>query len=76
MFIIFGKGEGVNWWCVLFFFLCFLDFLNGEVVKVLELFEEELKEEKEKLVVFELKFVDKIDDKLVESKEFVVKIEI
>lgn len=27
-----GKGEGDNWWCVLFPPLCFLDFGNGEAV--------------------------------------------
>ncbi|MBO9130086.1 stage II sporulation protein R [Bacillus sp. 165] len=28
-----GKGEGANWWCVLFPPLCFLDFSNGDAVK-------------------------------------------
>lgn len=27
-----GKGEGANWWCVLFPPLCFLDFSNGVAV--------------------------------------------
>jgi stage II sporulation protein R len=27
--ITLGKGEGANWWCVLFPPLCFLDFSNG-----------------------------------------------
>ncbi|MGF7534536.1 stage II sporulation protein R [Bacillus mexicanus] len=31
--ITLGKGEGANWWCVLFPPLCFLDFSNGEAVK-------------------------------------------
>ncbi|HWO98619.1 MAG TPA: stage II sporulation protein R [Bacillus sp. (in: firmicutes)] len=41
--ITLGKGEGANWWCVLFPPLCFLDFSNGEAVK-----EEPKKEEKQK----------------------------
>lgn len=31
--ITLGKGEGANWWCVLFPPLCFLDFSNGIAVK-------------------------------------------
>ncbi|MDN4071571.1 stage II sporulation protein R [Fictibacillus terranigra] len=31
--ITLGKGEGANWWCVLFPPLCFLDFENGDAVK-------------------------------------------
>lgn len=30
--ITLGKGEGANWWCVLFPPLCFLDFSNGIAV--------------------------------------------
>src|SRR5699024_8040113 len=30
--ITIGKGEGSNWWCVLFPPLCFLDFSNGSTV--------------------------------------------
>ncbi|MDQ0218521.1 stage II sporulation protein R [Peribacillus cavernae] len=30
--ITLGKGEGANWWCVLFPPLCFLDFSNGTAV--------------------------------------------
>lgn len=30
--ITIGKGEGANWWCVLFPPLCFLDFSNGTTV--------------------------------------------
>lgn len=37
--ITLGKGEGSNWWCVLFPPLCFLDFSNG--VAVSDGFEEE-----------------------------------
>ncbi len=28
-----GKGQGANWWCVLFPPLCFLDFEHGDAVK-------------------------------------------
>ncbi|PFK46604.1 stage II sporulation protein R [Bacillus cereus] len=28
-----GKGEGANWWCVLFPPMCFLDFSSGSAVK-------------------------------------------
>ncbi|GGE28539.1 hypothetical protein GCM10011391_03890 [Pullulanibacillus camelliae] len=31
--ITLGKGDGANWWCVLFPPLCFLDFSNGDAVK-------------------------------------------
>ncbi|TYR80184.1 stage II sporulation protein R [Priestia megaterium] len=31
--ITLGKGEGANWWCVLFPPLCFLDFSNGEAIQ-------------------------------------------
>ncbi|WP_239549144.1 stage II sporulation protein R [Scopulibacillus daqui] len=31
--ITLGKGEGANWWCVLFPPLCFLDFSHGDAVK-------------------------------------------
>lgn len=32
LLITLGKGEGANWWCVLFPPLCFLDFSNGVAV--------------------------------------------
>lgn len=34
--ITLGKGEGANWWCVLFPPLCFLDFSTGEAVRPVE----------------------------------------
>lgn len=34
--ITLGKGEGANWWCVLFPPLCFLDFSTGEAVRPAE----------------------------------------
>jgi len=74
--ITLGKGEGANWWCVLFPPLCFLDFSNGEAVKAPEPSEEEPKEEKEKPAASESKSADKTDDKSAESKEPAVKTEI
>ncbi|MGG1072716.1 stage II sporulation protein R [Priestia megaterium] len=74
--ITLGKGEGANWWCVLFPPLCFLDFSNGEAVKAPEPSEEEPKEEKEKPAASESKSADKTDDKSAESKEPSVKTEI
>ncbi|MGG2085751.1 stage II sporulation protein R [Priestia aryabhattai] len=73
--ITLGKGEGANWWCVLFPPLCFLDFSNGEAVKAPEP-SEEPKAEKEKPVAFESKSADKTDDASAESKEPAVKTEI
>jgi len=46
--ITLGKGEGANWWCVLYPPLCFLDFSNG--VAVSEGFEEEKQMAKAKTV--------------------------
>ncbi|NLR46839.1 stage II sporulation protein R, partial [Priestia megaterium] len=74
--ITLGKGEGANWWCVLFPPLCFLDFSNGEAVKAPEPSEEEPKAEKEKPAASELKSADKTDDTSAESKEPAVKTEI
>ncbi|MBD1383457.1 stage II sporulation protein R [Metabacillus arenae] len=34
--ITLGKGNGANWWCVLFPPLCFLDFSNSEAVQAQE----------------------------------------
>ncbi|MGI8316605.1 stage II sporulation protein R [Halobacillus mangrovi] len=56
--ITLGKGEGDNWWCVLFPPLCFLDFSNGTSVAAEEeptVENKENEEEKEmKFFVFEL----------------------
>lgn len=73
--ITLGKGEGANWWCVLFPPLCFLDFSNGEAVKAPEP-SEEPKAEKEKPAASESKSADKTDDASAESKEPAVKTEI
>lgn len=56
--ITLGKGEGANWWCVLFPPLCFLDFSNGEAVKEEGPKQEEPKEEtsKEEKQQVEVKF--------------------
>lgn len=51
--ITLGKGEGANWWCVLFPPLCFLDFSNG--VAVSKGFDE--KKEKEKSLEAEKRIV-------------------
>jgi stage II sporulation protein R len=32
--IVIGKGDGQNWWCVLFPSLCFVDIANGDAVQV------------------------------------------
>jgi stage II sporulation protein R len=32
--IVIGKGEGQNWWCVLFPALCFVDIAHGDAVQV------------------------------------------
>ncbi|MFP7734063.1 stage II sporulation protein R [Priestia aryabhattai] len=74
--ITLGKGEGANWWCVLFPPLCFLDFSNGEAVKAPEPSEGEPKEEKEKPADSASKPAEKTDDKSAESKELAVKTEI
>ena len=31
--ITIGKGEGENWWCVLFPPLCFIDMSNGDAIQ-------------------------------------------
>ncbi|MDY0394246.1 stage II sporulation protein R [Virgibacillus halophilus] len=48
--ITLGKGEGANWWCVLFPPLCFLDFSNG--ISVAEAGTDEPEEEEEMTVKF------------------------
>ncbi|KEK25504.1 stage II sporulation protein R [Bacillus gaemokensis] len=62
-----GKGEGANWWCVLFPPMCFLDFSSGtavkkeeHVVKAESVEEEEqpVTTQKEKEIVSENKEVD------------------
>ncbi|UOQ46389.1 stage II sporulation protein R [Halobacillus salinarum] len=64
--ITIGKGEGDNWWCVLFPPLCFLDFSNGTSVAKAEEDQPEQEQqadeqEEEKEVEF---FVVKLWDKL------------
>lgn len=41
--ITLGKGQGANWWCVLFPPLCFLDFSNGTAVSMSPMEEDEQK---------------------------------
>lgn len=55
--ITLGKGDGANWWCVLFPPLCFLDFSNGTTVSaeastVEQEEEEELEEHPVKIKFF------------------------
>lgn len=45
--ITLGKGQGANWWCVLFPPLCFLDFSNGTAVSVSPMEEEEVQKQVE-----------------------------
>lgn len=44
--ITLGKGQGANWWCVLFPPLCFLDFENGDAVRPASASEEDGKGER------------------------------
>ncbi|MFC4558090.1 stage II sporulation protein R [Virgibacillus kekensis] len=46
--ITLGKGNGANWWCVLFPPLCFLDFSNGTSVASVEPLDEKKEEKLEK----------------------------
>ncbi|GAA5415864.1 hypothetical protein Pryu01_00896 [Paraliobacillus ryukyuensis] len=50
--ITLGKGEGANWWCVLFPPLCFLDFSNGTTVAAEEKNPQPEEEEEEVEVKF------------------------
>ncbi|MCK0470030.1 stage II sporulation protein R [Halalkalibacter sp. APA_J-10(15)] len=44
--ITLGKGNGENWWCVLFPPLCFIDMANGDAIETTDdEFEEEIAEE-------------------------------
>lgn len=61
--ILIGKGEGHNWWCVMFPSLCFIDVSKGEVEqekskeKLDEAIEEKKSKEEEKVEV-KFKFMD------------------
>jgi stage II sporulation protein R len=76
-----GKGEGANWWCVLFPPLCFLDFSSGTAVrneektaKAKEVKEEEKPaetdiEKTEEVLSVDKKVVDKKETKKVKVKQ-------
>lgn len=53
-----GKGEGANWWCVLFPPLCFLDFSNGDAVKAES--NQDDKEEETEVKFFVLEWLKKV----------------
>ncbi|WP_410984945.1 stage II sporulation protein R [Bacillus cereus] len=67
-----GKGEGANWWCVLFPPMCFLDFSSGSAVKKEEhVVRAESIDEEEQLAEIEeeKEEVSKKQDKEVVSKQ-------
>ncbi|MFD3446695.1 stage II sporulation protein R [Microbacteriaceae bacterium 4G12] len=78
-----GKGEGANWWCVLFPPLCFLDFSSGTAVeksvKAQEIVQEEQPKEQPKTEAvpktekLEVKQVTAKGKKKIERKPFAVK---
>ncbi|MGG6433179.1 stage II sporulation protein R [Anoxybacillus sp. D401a] len=65
--ITLGKGEGANWWCVLFPPLCFLDFSTGEAVRPVEKKIEQQERMDEQPLVVE-------DEQRVEVKFFVAEV--
>ncbi|KIQ93339.1 stage II sporulation protein R [Anoxybacillus thermarum] len=65
--ITLGKGEGANWWCVLFPPLCFLDFSTGEAVRPVEKQIEEQERMDEQPLVVE-------DEQQIEVKFFVAEV--
>lgn len=74
--ITIGKGEGANWWCVLFPPMCFLDFSSGtavrkeeHVVKAESTEEEQVKQLDEEVVDTEEKKVDKVKETKVIKQE-------
>ncbi|MGX5479933.1 stage II sporulation protein R [Bacillus thuringiensis] len=79
--ITIGKGEGANWWCVLFPPMCFLDFSSGtavrkeeHVVKAESPEEEQVKQLDEEVVNTEEKKVDKVKETKVVKQEVVKKV--
>ncbi len=68
--ITLGKGEGANWWCVLFPPLCFLDFSTGEAVRPVE---KQVEQEKEVDQISEQPLVVE-DEQQIEVKFFVVEV--
>lgn len=68
--IVIGKGEGHNWWCVMFPPLCFTDITKGEVA-----YKETEKEMKNVLNDKEYKMVDNCDLKG-ENNKLIIKFKI
>ncbi len=68
--ITLGKGEGANWWCVLFPPLCFLDFSTGEAVRPVE---KQVEQEKEVHQISEQPLVVE-DEQQIEVKFFVAEV--
>ncbi|WP_461202065.1 stage II sporulation protein R [Anoxybacillus sp. TBDG-1] len=68
--ITLGKGEGANWWCVLFPPLCFLDFSTGEAVRPVE---KQVEQEKEVDQISKQPLVVE-DEQQIEVKFFVVEV--
>ncbi|PER35195.1 stage II sporulation protein R [Bacillus cereus] len=74
--ITIGKGEGANWWCVLFPPMCFLDFSSGtavrkeeHVVKAESPEEEQVKQLDEEVMDVQEKKEDKVEEKKVVKPE-------
>ncbi|MGF9989104.1 stage II sporulation protein R [Bacillus mycoides] len=74
--ITIGKGEGANWWCVLFPPMCFLDFSSGtavrkeeHVVKAESPEEEQVRQSDEEVVDVPEKKEDKVKEKKVVKHE-------
>ncbi|MGI8281077.1 stage II sporulation protein R [Bacillus mycoides] len=74
--ITIGKGEGANWWCVLFPPMCFLDFSSGtavrkeeHVVKAESPEEEQVRQLDEEVVDVPEKKEDKVKEKKVVKPE-------
>ncbi|MED0946697.1 stage II sporulation protein R [Bacillus mobilis] len=79
--ITIGKGEGANWWCVLFPPMCFLDFSSGtavrkeeHVVKAESLEEGEVKTQDEEVVDVREKKEDKVKETKVVKQEVAKKV--
>lgn len=79
--ITIGEGEGVNWWCVLFPPMCFLDFSSGtavrkeeHVVKAESPEEEQVKQLDEEVIDKEEKKVDKVKETKAVKQEVVKKV--
>ncbi|MBE5106820.1 stage II sporulation protein R [Bacillus thuringiensis] len=79
--ITIGKGEGANWWCVLFPPMCFLDFSSGtavrkeeHVVKAESPEEEQVKQPAEEVVDSQEKKEDKVNETKVVKREVAKKV--